>query len=226
MPCTAKKTEILRDHQNAAGVPDVDIVLTTREFARLVKSRGIDFRGLPDESFDSPIGEGSTAGLIFGATGGVMEAALRTVADVVYGEDLEKVDYKAVRGMKGIKSASLDLKGTKVNIAVASSLSNAKALLEEIKAGKSPYHFIEVMCCPGGCVNGGGQPIQPSSVRNAVDVPALRAKALYDTDKKSRLRKSHENPVVKTLYKDYFGAPNSHKAHETLHTSYVRREKY
>ena len=226
MPCTAKKTEILRDHQNAAGVPDVDIVLTTREFARLVKSRGIDFRGLPDESFDSPIGEGSTAGLIFGATGGVMEAALRTVADVVYGEDLEKVDYKAVRGMKGIKSATLDLKGTKVSIAVASSLSNAKVLLEEIKAGKSPYQFIEVMCCPGGCVNGGGQPIQPSSVRNAVDVPALRAKALYDTDKKSRLRKSHENPVVKTLYKDYFGAPNSHKAHETLHTSYVRREKY
>ena len=226
MPCTAKKTEITRAHQDAAGVPDIDVVLTTRELARLIKSRGISFAKLPDEAFDNPIGEGSTAGLLFGATGGVMEAALRTVADVVYGEKLDKIDYKAVRGTQGIKTATLDLNGAKVNIAVASSLANAKKLLEEIKAGKSKYHFIEIMTCPGGCVNGGGQPIQPSSVRNSVDIAALRAKAIYDTDKKAKLRKCHENPVVQTLYKDYFDKPNSHKAHEVLHTSYVKRSKY
>lgn len=226
MPCTAKKTEILRDHQSAAGVPDVDVVLTTRELARLIKSQGIDFRSLGDESFDNPIGEGSSAGLLFGASGGVMEAALRTVSETVLIKQLDKIDFKAVRGTKGIKTAEVVLDGTKLNIAVASSLANAKVLLEEIKQGKSKYHFIEIMTCPGGCVNGGGQPIQPSSVRNNTDIQALRAKAIYDTDKKAKIRKSHENPVVQTIYKDYFASPGSHRAHEVLHTSYKKRERY
>ena len=226
MPCTAKKTEILREDMSAAGVPDVDVVLTTRELARLIKAQGIDFAALPDEKFDNPIGEGSSAGLLFGASGGVMEAALRTVAETVLGKPLDKIDFKAVRGTKGINTAVVELNGQKLNIAVASSLSNAKTLLEEIKAGKSKYHFIEIMTCPGGCVNGGGQPIVPSRVRNNVDIQTLRAKAIYDTDKKAKLRKSHENPIVKTLYADYFGKPNSHKAHDALHTSYKKKEKY
>ncbi len=226
MPCTAKKTEIHRDHQNASGYPDVDVVLTTRELARFIRSTGINFRELKDKEFDAPLGLGSTAGLVFGATGGVMEAALRTVADVVSGKSLDKIDYKAVRGTNGIKEATVDLGGKKIKVCVAHTIANAKKVLEEIKAGKSPYTFIEIMTCPGGCVNGGGQPIVPSRVRNFTDVPALRAKAIYDKDKKAPLRKSHENPVVKTLYSEYFGEPNSHRAHEVLHTVYSKREKY
>jgi len=226
MPCTAKKTEIFREDQNASGYPDVDVVLTTRELARLIKHYGIDFKSLPDEQFDAPLGIGSTAGLLFGATGGVMEAALRTVYEVVTGNEPPSLDFKAVRGTKGIKSATLDMNGTKVKVGVAHTLANARKMLEDIKAGKSDYQFIEIMTCPGGCVNGGGQPIVPSEVVNSgVDVKALRAAAIYKADKKSKLRKSHENPVIKTLYDDYFVKPNSHKAHEILHTSYRKREK-
>ena len=226
MPCVAKKTEIFREHQAAAGVPDVDVVLTTRELARLIKNQGVDFTSLPNEKFDDPIGLGSTAGLIFGATGGVMEAALRTVSEVVLGKSLDKIDFKSVRGTKGIKVASVNLNGEVIKVCVASGLANAKKVLEDVKAGKCDYKFIEIMTCPGGCVNGGGQPIQPSSVTNNIDVRALRAKAIYDADKKAPLRKSHENPVVKTLYSEFFGEPGSHRAHEILHTSYKKREKY
>ncbi len=227
MPCIAKKFELTRDDQSAAGVPDIDVSITTRELARLIKKYGIDFKSLdPKAEFDDPIGKGSTAGLIFGATGGVMEAALRTVAEVVTGKTLENVDYKAVRGTKGIKEATLKIGGKTLNIAVASGLGNARVLMDEIKAGKSKYHFIEIMACPGGCVNGGGQPIVDSQTRNVVDVRKTRAKVLYGKDKKSALRKSHENPVVKTLYGEFFGEPGGHKAHEILHTSYVKRNKY
>lgn len=155
-----------------------------------------------------------------------MEAALRTVSEIVLNKPLDKIDFKAVRGTKGIKAASVTLGDTTVKVCVASSLSNAKKVLEDIKAGKCDYQFIEIMTCPGGCVNGGGQPIQPSRVVNNVDIKTLRAKAIYDTDKKAVLRKSHENPIVKTLYADYFGEPNSHRAHEVLHTSYKKRNKY
>ncbi len=226
MPCVAKKTEILRDDQAAAGVPDVDVVLTTRELGRLIKAKSIDFATLPNEEFDNPIGEGSSAGLIFGTTGGVMEAALRTVADVLTGESLDKIDYKAVRGTAGIKEAEVKIADKKIKVCVAHTMANARKILEDIKAGKCKYHFIEIMTCPGGCVNGGGQPIVPSYVSNNVDVKALRAKAIYNKDKKATLRKSHENPIVKTLYAEYFDHPNSHKAHHVLHTSYQKREKY
>lgn len=226
MPCTAKKFERTRDNQSASGYPDIDIVLTTRELAKLLKSQGIDLAALPKSEFDNPIGEGSSAGLLFGATGGVMEAALRTVYEVVTGSEPEKLDFKAVRGTKGIKTATVDMNGTVVKVAVAHTLANAKVIMEQIKAGKADYQFVEIMTCPGGCVNGGGQPIHPAKVINTTDIKTLRAKAIYKSDKNSKLRKSHENPVVKTLYKDYFGEPNSHKAHEVLHTSYVKRKKY
>lgn len=226
MPCTAKKTEIKRADENASGYPDIDVVLTTREAARLIKRFGIEYDMLADEQFDAPLGIGSGAGLIFGVTGGVMEAALRTVYEIVTGKESPSVDYKAVRGTKGIKTAEVDMNGTKVKVAVAHTLANARELLEEIKAGKSEYQFIEVMTCPGGCVNGGGQPIVSSDKINAgLDVKALRAKAIYGSDAKNKLRKSHENPVIKQLYAEYFDKPGSHKAHEILHTSYVPREK-
>jgi len=226
MPCVAKKTEILRDDEAAAGVPDVDVVLTTRELARLIKAKSIDFAALPNEEFDNPIGQGTTAGLIFGATGGVMEAALRTVADILTGENLEKIDYKAVRGTAGIKEAKVKIAGKEIKVCVAHTMANARKILDDIKAGKCDYHFIEIMACPGGCVNGGGQPIVPSYISNNVDVKALRAKAIYNMDKKGTIRKSHENPVVKTLYEEYFDKPNSHKAHHILHTTYHKRDKY
>ncbi len=226
MPCTAKKTEVLREHHKASGYPDVDITITTREFARLLKRQSIDLRDIEESEFDDPIGKGSSAGYLFGATGGVMEAALRTVASIVNGKNLEKLDFKKVRGMEGIKEATVKLdNGVTVNVAVAHSLSNARKLMEEIRAGKSKYQFIEIMACPGGCLNGGGQPIVPSSVLNNVDVRALRAKAIYDKDKKSEIRQSHENPIMKTLYDEYFGKPNSHKAHEILHTTYSAQNK-
>ncbi len=227
MPCTAKKFEKGRANQSAAGkgIPDIDSVLTTRELARLIKRQGIMFNTLPDEKFDAPFGIASGAGLLFGATGGVMEAALRTVAEIVTGKPLAKLDFEDVRGLEGIKEAKYDLNGTEVRVAVASGLANARKLMELIKAGKANYHFIEIMSCPGGCVNGGGQPIQEAFVRNNVNVPKERAKAIYDADKGMELRKSHENPAIKELYADYFGEPNSHKAHEILHTSYVARKK-
>ena len=224
MPCTAKKFERTRENENASGYPDVDAVLTTRELAKMIKNSGILYNELPDGTFDNPLGEFTGAGVIFGATGGVMEAALRTAAETITGKPLDKVDFKEVRGIKGIKEASYDLNGVKVKVAVASGLTNAKALCEKIKKGECDYTFVEVMCCPGGCVNGGGQPIQSAYTRRQVDLRSKRAKALYDEDKKADIRKSHENPAIQKLYKDFFGEPGSHKAHEILHTSYVDRK--
>jgi len=223
MPCTAKKFEIGRPDQSAAGVPDVDIAITTRELARLIKRVGLDFVNLPEEGFDDPLGESTGAAVIFGATGGVMEAALRTAVEVLTGEELASLDFTDVRGTEGIKEASYNVAGLEVKVAVASGLGNAKALLEKVKSGEADYHFIEIMGCPGGCVNGGGQPQVPADVRNFVDVKALRAKALYDNDAANKIRKSHENPAVKKLYDEYLGHPGSHKAHDILHTTYVKR---
>ena len=225
MPCTAKKFERTRDNQSASGYPDIDAVLTTRELAKMIKTAGIMYNELPEGSFDNPLGEFTGAGVIFGATGGVMEAALRTAAEKITGKSLDGIDYKEVRGMQGIKEAEYDLNGLKVKVAVASGLTNAKELCEKIKNGECDYTFVEVMCCPGGCINGGGQPIQSAYVRRNVDIKGKRAKALYDEDKKSQIRKSHENPAIQNLYKEFFGAPGSHKAHEILHTKYVNRKK-
>lgn len=223
MPCTAKKFEIGRDDQDAAGVADVDIALTTRELARMIKRVGLEFNELPDEKFDDPLGESTGAGVIFGATGGVMEAALRTAVETLTGETLTSLDFNEVRGTKGIKEATYNVAGMDIHVAVASGLGNARALLNKVKAGEASYHFIEIMGCPGGCVNGGGQPQQPASVRNFTDIRALRAKALYDQDAAMPIRKSHENPSIKRLYEEFLGEPGSHKAHELLHTTYVKR---
>ena len=224
MPCTAKKFEKTREDESASGYPDVDAVLTTRELAKMIKTSGILYNELPDGTFDNPLGEFTGAGVIFGATGGVMEAALRTAAEELTGKPLDNIEFKQVRGIKGIKEAEYDLNGVKVKVAVASGLTNAKQLCEKIKKGECDYTFVEVMCCPGGCVNGGGQPIQSAYTRRQVDLRSKRAKALYDEDKKSVIRKSHENEGVQRLYKEFFGEPGSHKAHEILHTSYVDRK--
>ncbi len=224
MPCTAKKFERTRENENASGYPDIDAVLTTRELAKMIKTSGILYNELPDGTFDNPLGEFTGAGVIFGATGGVMEAALRTAAEKITGKPLDNIDFKQVRGIKGIKEAEYDLNGVKVKVAVASGLTNAKQLCEKIKKGECDYTFVEVMCCPGGCVNGGGQPIQSAYTRRQVDLRSKRAKALYDEDKKAVIRKSHENEGVQRLYKEFFGEPGSHKAHEILHTSYVDRK--
>jgi NADP-reducing hydrogenase subunit HndD len=226
MPCTAKKFETKRDDQNASGYPDVDIALTTRELARMIESAGIFFKHLPDEDFDTPFGESTGASTIFGATGGVMEAALRTAVEKLTGETLEDVDFTAVRGMDGVKEAEYDVAGKKIKVAVASGTKNAKVLMDQIKNGTSEYLFIEIMGCPGGCINGGGQPIQHAVVRNFVDLKARRAEALYTADRNSEVRKSHENEAIKTLYTEFLGKPGSHKAHDILHTSYVARKKY
>ncbi len=224
MPCTAKKFEIGRDDQNAAGVADVDISITTRELSRLIDRMGINFLSLPDdEKFDDPLGRSTGAAVIFGATGGVMEAALRTAVETLTGETLDNVDFEAVRGVEGIKEASFDVAGMNVKVAVASGLKNANELLTKVQNGEAEYHFIEIMGCPGGCVNGGGQPQQPASVRNFTDLRAERAKALYAIDAANPIRKSHENPDIKKLYDEYLGEPGSHKAHELLHTTYVKR---
>ncbi len=226
MPCTAKKFEVGRDNQSAAGVPDVDIALTTRELARMIERAGITFTALPDEKFDSILGDSTGAAVIFGSSGGVMEAALRTAADWLENKDLESVDYHEVRGMDDVKEATYHVGGMDVNVAVTSGLSNVAKLLDAVRAGEKNYHFIEIMCCPGGCINGGGQPIQPASVRNFVDVKGLRSKAIYEADKAMPIRKSHQNPAIKVVYDEFFGKPGSHVAHEVLHTSYVERKKY
>lgn len=223
MPCTAKKFEIGRDDQNAAGVPDVDIAITTRELARLIKRCGIQFRALPDEPFDNPMGESSGAGVIFGATGGVMEAALRTAVERLTGEELKSLDFMEVRGIAGVKEASYDVAGLHMKVAVASGLNNARRLLEKVKSGEADYQFIEIMGCPGGCVNGGGQPQVPADVRNFTDVQGIRASVLYKNDANKAIRKSHENPEIKKLYDEYLGYPGSEKAHHTLHTTFVKR---
>lgn len=225
MPCTAKKFEIGRDDQSAAGVPDVDISLTTRELARMIKKAGLNFLSLPtDEKFDDPLGLSTGAAVIFGATGGVMEAALRTAVWKLTGEPADSpIEFKDVRGVEGIKEASYNINGLEVKIAVASGLGNAKALLNKVKAGEADYHFIEIMGCPGGCVNGGGQPQVPGSVRSFTDIRTLRAGVLYHLDESRELRRSHENPAIKALYDEYLGEPGSHRAHELLHTTYVKR---
>lgn len=223
MPCTAKKFEIGRENQSASGYPDIDISITTRELASMINRSGIIFRDLPNEECDPVFGIASGAGHIFGVTGGVMEAALRTVAELITGKPLESVDFKEVRGVQNVKEAEYTLGDTKVKVAVTSGLKNAAALLDKVKSGEADYQFIEVMACPGGCVNGGGQPYQPASVRNFIDLRAERAKALYDEDAGMTLRKSHENPIVKEIYDTYLDAPGSHKAHKVLHTTYVKR---
>ena len=224
MPCVAKKFEVGRPDQSAAGVPDVDVAITTREFARMIEKAGIKFDRLPDEEFDRVMGEASGAGHIFGASGGVMEAALRTAAEVLTGKELEKPEFMEVRGTdKGIKEAVYTLAGKTIRVAAVSGLANAKEILTKVRNGEAQYDFIEVMACPGGCINGGGQPTQPASVRNFVDLKALRAGALYSQDEKMTLRKSHMNQEVKALYDEFLGEPGSHKAHKILHTSYVAR---
>ncbi len=220
MPCTAKKYEIARDDQAAAGVPDLDATVTTRELARMIKKARIQFTKLPDEEFDNPLGEDTGAAVIFGATGGVMEAALRTAVDTLTGKDNESYEFTEVRGMDGIKEATYDVAGLKVNVAVASGADNAKKVLDAVKSGEKNYHFIEIMGCPGGCINGGGQPIHTQAEWAATDIKGLRAKALYDQDASMPIRKSHQNPMIKTIYDEYFEKPGSHKAHEVLHTTY------
>ena len=226
MPCTAKKFETKRDDQAASGYPDVDYSLTTRELGRMIESAGIYFKHLPDEEFDNPLGDSTGAAVIFGATGGVMEAALRTAVEKLSGEELKSLDFTEVRGTDGIKEASYTVNGMEIKVCVVSGLANANTIMEKVKNGTADYHFIEIMGCPGGCVNGGGQPIQHAVVRNFVDLRARRAAALYEADKDMPLRKSHESEAVKRLYAEFLGEPGSHKAHEVLHTSYVARPKY
>ena len=223
MPCTAKKFEIGRPDEDANGVPDVDISITTRELGRMIERAGIQFTSLPDEKFDEPLGIYTGAGVIFGATGGVMEAALRTAVETLTGEELPDVDFVDVRGTAGIKEKSYNVAGMDIKVAVASGLANAKKLLKSIESGEADYQFVEIMACPGGCVNGGGQPQQPGYVRNTVDIRAKRAAVLYSIDKNAPIRKSHENPAIKALYAEYLGKPGSEKAHHLLHTTYVKR---
>ncbi len=226
MPCTAKKFEASREELSNNGMQDVDIVITTRELAKMIKTAGLDFAKLPDEEFENPFGPATGAAVIFGATGGVMEAALRTVAEILSGESVPEDSYSIVRGTDGIKRAEVEIAGKKIKAAVAHGLGNARKLLDAIKAGEESYDFVEIMACPGGCVTGGGQPIVPAKVYSEVDVKATRAKALYDEDKALPLRKSHENPMIKKLYDEYFEKPGSHKAHELLHTHYKKRDLY
>ena len=226
MPCTAKKFEAKRPELSNYGMQDVDEVLTTRELAKMIRQAGIDFATLPEEDFDSVLGESTGAGVIFGATGGVMEAALRFAYEVVTGKTLEKVEFHEVRGLQGVKEAVIDLGETKLNVAVAHGTANAQKLLDSIRSGEKKYEFIEVMCCPGGCVTGGGQPIVKSEVRMGVNVSAERAKALYGEDEGKARRKSQDNEELKVLYKEYLGEVGGHKAHHLLHTTYVARDKY
>ena len=224
MPCTSKKFEASRPEMEVDGLRSVDISITTRELARMIREARIEFTKLPDEEcFDELVAESTGAAPIFGATGGVMEAALRTAADVLEGKSIENVEYKAVRGLEGIKEATVTLGGVELKAAVAHSTGAAKELIQRIKSGEANYHFVEVMACPGGCVNGGGQPIVEAFKRLDVDPRAARAAGLYAEDEAKVIRKSHENPDIQKLYKEFLGEPNSHKAHELLHTHYTDR---
>ncbi len=225
MPCTSKKFEASREEHSTSGSRDVDVSLTTRELARMIKEAGIDFNSLPDEEFDQPFGEATGAGVIFGTTGGVMEAAIRTVYEILEGKELDNLNIEPVRGLEGLKEATLKIAGKDVRIACAHGTANARIVLEKIKAGEH-YDFIEIMACPGGCIHGGGQPIVDSATKAKVNVKELRAKALYAEDEASTLRKSHDNPYIKKLYEEYFEAPGSHKAHELLHTTYTKRSNH
>lgn len=225
MPCTAKKFEIARPEFGRDGYRDVDANLTTRELARMIRQAGLDFVHLPEEEFDDMLGESSGAGVIFGVTGGVMEAALRTVVDVLTGKDMPRLEYDDVRGLEGIKEATVSVNGTDIKVAIVHGTANAAKLLNAIRAGEKTYHFIEVMGCPGGCVTGGGQPIVDARTRYYVDPRAARAAATYSEDESMAIRKSHKNPAVQKLYAEFLGEPNSHIAHELLHTTYVDRSK-
>lgn len=225
MPCTAKKFEIARPEFGRDGYRDVDANLTTRELARMIRQAGLDFVHLPEEEFDDMLGESTGAGVIFGVTGGVMEAALRTVVDVLTGEDMPRLEYGDVRGLEGIKEATVSVNGTDIKVAIVHGTANAAKLLNAIRAGEKTYHFIEVMGCPGGCVTGGGQPIVDARTRYYVDPRAARAAATYSEDESMAIRKSHKNPAVQKLYAEFLGEPNSHIAHELLHTTYVDRSK-
>lgn len=226
MPCVAKKFESDREEMAVGGLRDVDIVISTRELAKMIKQSGIKYELLPDEKFDAPFEEATGAGVIFGATGGVMEAALRTVEEILEGKSLDKIEYEEVRGTKGIKEATLNIAGKDIRIAVAHGLGNARELLESIRSGEKQYEFVEIMACPGGCVTGGGQPICSAKTYMDVDVKKERARALYAEDEESTLRKSHENPDIKLLYSEFFEKPGSHKSHELLHTHYKKRNKF
>lgn len=226
MPCIAKKFESQREEMENSEMRNVDSVITTRELSRMIKQAHIEFTNLQDTNFDSPMGEATGAAAIFGTTGGVMEAALRTAQDTLTGQDLDKIDFEAVRGGEGIKKATVNIAGKEIKVVAASGLANAQKIMEEIKSGKADYQFVEIMACPGGCVMGGGQPIRTSKERSSIDIRKLRADCLYSIDEKSTVRKSHENPIVKKIYKDYLEKPGSHKAHELLHTEYQERQQY
>ena len=226
MPCIAKKFERTRSDMQGAGFDDVDAVITTRELARMIKQAHIEFTGLEETGFDDPMGEATGAAAIFGTTGGVMEAALRTVHEKVTGNHFERLEYEQIRGEEGIKRATLHMNEREIKVVVVSGLKNAQKILEEIKAGNADYQFVEIMACPGGCVMGGGQPIRSSKERATIDIRGKRAGALYTIDDKSAIRKSHENPVLQKIYAEYLGEAGGHRAHELLHTSYVARDKY
>ncbi|MCL1858894.1 MAG: NADH-dependent [FeFe] hydrogenase, group A6 [Oscillospiraceae bacterium] len=226
IPCTAKKFEITREGQSVNGINDVDIAITTRELGRMITRAGIDFHALPDEEFDAPIELGSGAGLIFGTMGGVMEAALRTAAEMILGESIKEIDFKEVRGVERIKTAKYKLGDIEIKVAVASGAAHAKKVLTAVKKGELDVDFIEIMGCPGGCINGGGQPVQPMNVRNFTHLKTARSRALYSEDAKSEIRKSHENPIIKEIYQNYLDKPGSKKAHELLHTHYKKRSMY
>ena len=224
IPCTAKKFECKRPQLRSGDgeYDDVDVALTTRELARMIKRAHLDFASLPEEDYDAPFNKATGGGAIFGATGGVLEAALRTAARTLDG-DFKKVDFEEVRGPEAVRTVTYEVAGIKINVAVTSGLANARALLDKIKKGEADYQMVEIMACPGGCINGGGQPLQSDSVRNYVDYKALRSKALYDYDKNCEFRCSDESPVVKMIYDEFFEAPGKEKAHKYLHTTYVAR---
>ena len=222
MPCIAKKYERQREEMKQ----DVDAVITTRELARMIKQAEIDFVNLEDAKFDDPMGEATGAAAIFGVTGGVMEAALRSVSEIVSGKPLDKIAFEQVRGENGIKRAEIEIADKKVKVVVAHGLANAQIIMEEIKSGKSDYQFVEIMACPGGCITGGGQPIKSAKIQEEVDVHKKRAEAMYSIDEKSVIRKSHKNPVLKQIYKDFLGEPNGELAHKLLHTHYSKKDKY
>ena len=226
MPCVAKKFEAIRPEMQNDGLYNVDNVITTRELSRMIKQANIEFTKLEDSKFDNPMGEATGAAAIFGATGGVMEAALRTAGDILTGESLEKIEFEAVRGGKGIKKATVNIAGKEIKVVAASGLKNAREILEEVKSGKADYQFVEIMACPGGCIMGGGQPIKSSKTRAEEDVRKLRADSIYTIDEKSTIRKSHENPILQKIYKDYLGEAGGERAHKLLHTHYEKREKY
>lgn len=226
MPCVAKKFERQREEMKDNGLYDVDSVLTTRELARMIKQANIEFVELEDEKFDDPMGEATGAGAIFGVTGGVMEAALRSVSEIVTGKPLEKVEFEEVRGQKGIKRATIKIGDKEVKAVIASGLGNAQTIMEEIKSGKADYQFVEIMACPGGCIMGGGQPIKSSKIRETVNVAQKRSEAMYSIDERSTIRLSHKNPVLQKIYQEFLGEPGGHLAHELLHTHYEAREKY